>query len=895
MSTEAERRPPWATPSSPVLMGFLGLEDASAVGTPALQAAEKICPRCRVVFGPELRFCPADGSGLLSPSSSRDLVGSVIAERYHILGKLGEGGMGTVYLAEHVPMGRRCAVKVINPILAHDPDSVSRFKREAANASRINHPNVAAIYDFGETRDDIVYLAMELIEGEALSVILHREGALNPSRAIELARQMAEALAAAHELSIVHRDLKPDNIMVTQARGGEIVKVVDFGIAKVTQGARQTVTRTGFVVGTPAYMSPEQFLGEELDGGSDVYGLGCILYEMLTGQRAFTGSSGEVSLGRRLSEPPPHPRQIKRHLAKSLDRLVTKALARAPQERFQSALAMRDALLSARADIEVRTSWRDCLPWGRPRRSSIKTGRQPGIEVEAGTSSALQPVSPGSSTPSPQSGPGPRLDTVPVPLGWEEAVQRPVLHPTRSATLIPCRPERHARDKARGIIVGCFVAVLVGLIVWRFIAPVRPVENPMARLHVEPGPVSVPRPADRDTRTGDTAQAPPSSREQPPSPSKGSVRFARPLPSGAHITVDGQEATVAAGKVLSLAPGTHMLVFEAPGFRADSEATNVTAGETSTLLLQLEPVLATPDLTPGNPSPKASRGKIVLIGNIPWGAEISLDGRRLPPNERVLTATPGLHWLRLSVPGYQADSGSVEVRAGARTSWIAPDLRLSPTEPAPESNPPRVSAPARRQDPSRTEQPANVEPQVPAALPAGTSFSATTDAEIRSHKNKVGDEVTATVGADVNDASGRVVIPMGSQVTLRVTAIKVSKNESDTTGTLSLKPTALSINGSSQQVKASISGLKTRLEDRKTNAGDIARVGVGMAVGAVVGRIFGGSKTGAVVGGVLGGAVSAERAVETKDRDIVAAEGTVVTLTLGEELVAQAEPRSREP
>jgi serine/threonine protein kinase/cytoskeletal protein RodZ len=827
----------------------------------------------------------------------------VIEDRYHILGKLGQGAMGTVYLAEHVPMGRRCAVKVINPILAHDHDSVSRFKREAANASRINHPNVAAIYDFGETRDDIVYLAMELIEGEALSVILHREHALRPVRAIELARQMAEALAAAHELSIVHRDLKPDNIMITQARGEETVKVVDFGIAKVTQGACQTVTRTGYVVGTPAYMSPEQFLGEELDGGSDVYSVGCILYEMLTGQRAFAGSSGEVSLGRRLSQPPPHPREIKRHLAKSLDRLVTKALARAPEHRFHSALAMRDALLSVRADIEAKTSWRDCLPWRRPRRPSIQSGRQPAIEVEAGTSSALQPASQESSAasaPSPQSGPGPRADTVPVPLGWEQAVPRPVLHPTRSATLIPCRPERHAWDKARGITVGCIVAVLVSLIVWRFIAPVRPVENPTARLHVEPGPVSQLRPADRDTQTRDTAQTPPSSREQPPSPSKGSVRFARPLPSGSHITVDGQEATVAAGNLLSLAPGAHMPVLRAPGFRADSEATNVT-GETSMLPLQLEPVRTIPDLAPANPSPKASRGKIVLIGNIPWGAEISLDGRRLPPDERVLTATPGLHWLRLSVPGYEADSASVEVRAGARTSWIAPELRLSPTEPAPESkpapesNPPRISAPARRQEPSRTERPEIAEPRVPAALSAGTSFSATTDAEIRSHKNKVGDEVAATVGADVKDASGRVVIPMGSQVTLRVTAIKGSKNKSDTTGTLSFKPTALSINGRSQQVKASISGLQTRLEDRKTNVGDIAKVGAGMAVGAVVGRIFGRGTMGAVVGGVLGGAVSAQRAVETKDRDIVAPEGTVVTLTLGEELVAQAEPRSREP
>jgi hypothetical protein len=135
---------------------------------------EKICPTCGDTFGPEHRFCPKDGSTLRAKAQGQDLIGQVIAERYHILAKLGEGGMGRVYLAEHIRMGRRCAIKVMNPILSFDPDSVSRFNREAANASRITHPNVAAIYDFGET-DDVVYLAMELVEGESLAAVLERE------------------------------------------------------------------------------------------------------------------------------------------------------------------------------------------------------------------------------------------------------------------------------------------------------------------------------------------------------------------------------------------------------------------------------------------------------------------------------------------------------------------------------------------------------------------------------------------------------------------------------------------------------------------------------------------------------------------------------------------------
>jgi hypothetical protein len=171
-------------------------------------------------------------------------------------------------------------------------------------------------------------------------------------------------------------------------------------------------------------------------------------------------------------------------------------------------------------------------------------------------------------------------------------------------------------------------------------------------------------------------------------------------------------------------------------------------------------------------------------------------------------------------------------------------------------------------------------------LAAGASFSATTDAEIRSHKNKVGDEITATVPADVKDAAGRVVIPAGSQVTLQVTAIKESENKGDTTGTLTLKPTRIAINGVSQPLPASISGLRTKLEGRATNAGDIAKVGAGTAAGAIVGRVIGGSTKGAIIGGIIGGAVGTQRAIETKDRDVVVPQGTTVTLILDEKFVA---------
>jgi hypothetical protein len=224
-------------------------------------------------------------------------------------------------------------------------------------------------------------------------------------------------------------------------------------------------------------------------------------------------------------------------------------------------------------------------------------------------------------------------------------------------------------------------------------------------------------------------------------------------------------------------------------------------------------------------------------------------------------------------------------RASADTAATATPAPAA--APAPKATPkpkpkPAASAPA----PAPTAAAPAAPAPAPTALAAGTSFSATTDAEIRSNKNKVGDQVTATVASDVKDAAGRVVIPAGSQVTLQVTAIKESENKGDTTGTLTLKPTSIAINGVSKPLPASISGVTTKLEGRKTNAGDIAKVGVGTGVGAVVGRVIGGSTKGAIIGGIIGGAVGTQRAIETKDRDVVVPQGTTVTFTLDDKLVA---------
>src|SRR6185437_15261633 len=191
----------------------------------ALNSA-KICTHCGAEFDPEQRFCPNDGTPLRPRGSHDPLIGQVIADRYQVLQLLGEGGMGRVYLAEHVRMGRKSAVKVMSPNLALSAEAISR----------INHPNVAQIYDFGETSDGMLYLAMEFVEGETLRQLIERDGPMPAPRAADITMQVAGALAAAHHLGIVHRDLKPDNVMIARHHDGtDWVKVVDFGIAKTVQ------------------------------------------------------------------------------------------------------------------------------------------------------------------------------------------------------------------------------------------------------------------------------------------------------------------------------------------------------------------------------------------------------------------------------------------------------------------------------------------------------------------------------------------------------------------------------------------------------------------------------------------------------------------------------------
>lgn len=311
--------------------------------------ATKVCPQCGDEYDDAIGFCAKDGTPLVAQTEG-SLIGKMVGGRYRVIQQIGAGGMGQVYLAEHVRMKRKSAIKIMRPALVHEPEALQRFTREAENASKISHPNVASIFDFGETDEGLVYLAMEFIEGESLSALLKREIAMHPVVAADIIAQAGDALQAAHELGIMHRDIKPDNIMVSRRPDGTfVVKLVDFGIARTMERGTQQVTRTGFAVGTPEYMSPEQLSGDVLDSRSDQYSLALVAFIALTGHEAFPNSSSKESLIARLTSRPRRLDEVRDDMEwpASIQVVFDKSLAPDPTDRYASVADFGMALVSA--------------------------------------------------------------------------------------------------------------------------------------------------------------------------------------------------------------------------------------------------------------------------------------------------------------------------------------------------------------------------------------------------------------------------------------------------------------------------------------------------------------------------------------------------------------------
>ncbi|MGH9764227.1 MAG: protein kinase domain-containing protein, partial [Blastocatellia bacterium] len=327
----------------------------------------KTCLKCGKSYPDEQTFCPDDNTSLVSRDAVQEedpLVGKVLAGRYQITARIARGGMGSVYRAVHTKMNRTCALKLLVQTTP-DADSVARFNREAQMASRIDNPHAVTIYDFGEAEDGLLYLAMEYIEGEPLSMTIARERALPLVRVARITSQIAEALSAAHRLGIIHRDLKPDNIMVTR-KGGEqdYVKVLDFGIAKVMAegGSNETLTQTGIVLGTPPYMSPEQLTGEHLDPRSDVYSLALIVYQMICGKLPFSGQTSQTIMMKRLTHDPVKLRENAPFVSELVESVVMTALKRERESRQSSVDQFASELAAALGVSQTATDTRATVP-----------------------------------------------------------------------------------------------------------------------------------------------------------------------------------------------------------------------------------------------------------------------------------------------------------------------------------------------------------------------------------------------------------------------------------------------------------------------------------------------------------------------------------------------------
>tara|TARA_R110002096_G_scaffold44526_13_gene120715 strand:- start:359757 stop:362852 length:3096 start_codon:yes stop_codon:yes gene_type:complete len=272
-----------------------------------------------------------------SSGGTQDIIGQILENRYTVSKLIGEGGMGRVYLAEHIDIGKKVAVKVLHPVYGRMPDLVERFRREARAASRIGHPNIVDVTDSGTTDDGSVYFVMEYLEGVELAAVIDREGAIDIRRALEISTQVCRALSAAHAVGIIHRDLKPENIYLTSREGtSDFVKVLDFGIAKSSEAEEarsKKLTSPGMAMGTPEYMAPEQAAGKPADERCDVYALGAILYEMLTGSPPYTGDNFMEILTRKATLEPTPPRQLRSEIPEVVEELLLRAMSRSPDGR----------------------------------------------------------------------------------------------------------------------------------------------------------------------------------------------------------------------------------------------------------------------------------------------------------------------------------------------------------------------------------------------------------------------------------------------------------------------------------------------------------------------------------------------------------------------------------
>jgi serine/threonine-protein kinase len=398
-----------------------------------------------------------DSIGGTDESTPTIIEGEVLADRYRIHHRLGKGGMGEVFLARHVAIGRMVAIKTLGREMRERAGIAQRFLREAQTSSMVRHPNVVDILDFGHTERGTPFFVMEYLEGEDLKSVLKRERVLSWERSCAIVTQVCAGLAAAHAQNVIHRDLKPDNIYLVMQDGREVVKVLDFGIAKIVSGdALHDATQTGVLLGTPEYMSPEQARDEVLDARSDIYACGVMLYRMLTGRLPFRAKSFMAVLSMHLQNAPIPPRQLDppSAITEAQEAVILRCLAKARDDRYPSADALAQALRAA--DQGLAPSSTATLPvelGAAPTRTLLLLGGLAVVSLTAvvglffalrGPASENDPTGPNEHVPAAMSPPTPTVAPTPPEAVTKPAPDAPVTPPALPA---PDKPATKSKGK----------------------------------------------------------------------------------------------------------------------------------------------------------------------------------------------------------------------------------------------------------------------------------------------------------------------------------------------------------------------------------------------------------------------------------------------------------------
>jgi serine/threonine-protein kinase len=530
-----------------------------------------VCPACNTRYEEGGAFCARDGTPLVKDpqANKQDLVGQILADRYRVVRLVGEGGMGQVYEAQHVNINKRFAVKLLRPEIVSNAEAVQRFRQEAWSASSIGHENIIEIEDFATLPSGAVYLAMEFLVGESLAERMRAEPPLPFGEALDVVLQVASGLGAAHDKSIIHRDMKPENIFLAQKHGRAIVKILDFGIAKVSGAdGNKSLTRTGTIFGTPHYMSPEQALGKPLDHRADIYSVGVIMYELFTGRVPFEAESFMGILTKHITSTPKPPRQMapERDISAEMEAVILRAMAKEPDERYQS---MGELLHDVAAIAAVRAP-------------EILLPRSGSAMMQAAHASGLMAVRP----PTPSS---------PISVRPPSGVQ-PLLKDTADYKL----------DKKRSmlpwVLVGG-VALAVGATAIVLVArPVQTIAPPPHEVTPLPAPSEVAHP----TTTAPTGPATP-----PATPVLEEV-IVDSVPPNAKIFVDGQPVADTPEALKVEVGKTKQIVIKKEGFVDVTETLD--PQKTHKLLVRLEHVmkkktlpsvkLPTPPPIPVEPPPR---------------------------------------------------------------------------------------------------------------------------------------------------------------------------------------------------------------------------------------------------------------------------------------------------